>query len=48
MAKNEKTSSKAATIASKGLRNPSSLTIKEIKTIAATALTQTSDKPKKR
>lgn len=48
MAKNEKTSSKAASIASKGLKNPSSLTNKEIKTIAATALTQTADKSKKR
>lgn len=48
MAKNEKTSSKVATIASKGLKKPSSLTNKEIKTLAATALTQTKDKPKKR
>ena len=47
MAKNEKTSSKAASIASKGLKNPGSLTNKEIKTIAATALTQAPDKKKR-
>lgn len=50
MAKNEKTSSKVASIASKGLKEPGSLTKKEIKTISASALTQKSDKatPKKK
>lgn len=47
MAKNEKTSSKVASIASKGLKSPGSLTKKEIQTIAATALTQSPDKGKK-
>ena len=47
MAKNEKTSSKVASIASKGLKSPGSLTNKEIKTIAATALTQAPDKKKR-
>lgn len=46
MAKNEKTSSKVASIASKGLKDPGSLTNKQIKSIAATALTQAADKPK--
>jgi hypothetical protein len=46
MAKNEKTGSKTASIASKGLKNPSSLTNKEIKSIAAAALTQAPDKKK--
>jgi len=44
MAKNEKTGSKVGTIASKGLRNPSSLTNKEIKSVSAAALTQRPDK----
>lgn len=48
MAKNEKTSPKVASIASKGLKKPESLTKKEIKTISASVLTQTSDKPKKK
>jgi hypothetical protein len=50
MAKNEKTSSKVASIASKGLKEPGSLTKKEIKTISASALTQKADKgpPKKK
>jgi len=46
MAKNEKTSKSVGSIASKALRNPSSLTRKEIKTIAASALTQRPDKAK--
>lgn len=46
MGKNEKTSSKVASIASKGLKNPSSLTNKQIKTISASVLTQASDKKK--
>jgi len=47
MAKNEKTSKRVATVASKGLRNPGSLTKKEIKSVCATGLTQTADKKKK-
>lgn len=48
MAKNEKTSKSVGTIASKGMRDPDSLTKKEIKTLAASALTQRPDKPKPR
>jgi hypothetical protein len=44
MAKTEKTTPKTATIASKGLRAPKSLTPREIKAVSASALTQTSDK----
>jgi hypothetical protein len=44
MAKNEKTSPKVASIASKGLKNPASLTNKQIKTVSAAALTQAPDK----
>ena len=44
MAKTEKTSPKTASIASKGLRAPKSLTPREIKATSASALTQTSDK----
>lgn len=44
MAKNEKTSKTVGSIASKGLKDPSSLTKKEIKSIAATALTQSPNK----
>lgn len=47
MAKNEKTSKAVSSIASKALKNPGSLTNTEIKTIAASVLTQTPDKPKK-
>lgn len=47
MAKNEKTSKSVAKIASKGLKDPSSLTKKEIKTISGSVLTQTSDKKKR-
>jgi len=46
MAKNEKTNSKIASIASKGLKDPGSLTKKEIQKIAGTALTQKADKRK--
>ncbi|RKE73434.1 hypothetical protein [Pseudorhodoplanes sinuspersici] len=42
--KGETTSNKVATIASKGLKTPSKLTNKEIKTIAASALTQAPNK----
>ena len=47
MAANEKTSKKVASIAAKGLKDPSSLTKTEIKTLSASALTQAPDKPKK-
>ena len=46
MAKNEKTSPKVAKIASKLLRN--SKTPKEVKIVAASALTQAADKKKKK
>jgi hypothetical protein len=46
MAKNEKTSKAIATIASKALKNPSSITKAEIKKIAASVLTQAPDKKK--
>ena len=46
MAKNEKTSPKVAKIASKLLRNPK--TPKEVKSVAASALTQAADKKKKK
>lgn len=45
--KNEHTSKSIATIASKGLRDPKSLTLGEIKKISGTALTQAADKRKK-
>ncbi|WP_176392493.1 hypothetical protein VVT58_15195 [Sphingobium sp. SJ10-10] len=48
MAKDEKTSSKVASIAAKGLKDPKSLSPKEIKSIAGAALTQAPDKPKKK
>lgn len=44
MAKNEKTGSKVGAIASKGLQKPGSLTNKEIKSLAASALTQRPNK----
>ena len=40
MASNEKTGKSVASIASKALSNPKSVTPKEIKSIAASALTQ--------
>jgi len=46
MAKNEKTSKGIGSIASKGLRNPSSLTKNEIKKISGSVLTQRPDKKK--
>lgn len=48
MAKNEKTSKRVGKIASKGLRAPKSLTPEEIKSLAASAVTQMPDKPKKK
>ena len=43
MGKNEKTGKDVGSIASKGLKDPASLTNKQIKTIAASALTQRPD-----
>lgn len=43
MGKNEKTGKTVGHIASQGLRDPGSLTNKQIKTIAASALTQRPD-----
>ena len=48
MADNEKTSAKIAALASKAMRDPKSLTPAEIKSLGASALTQTADKPKKK
>jgi hypothetical protein len=44
MAKNEKTSAKVASIASMALRHPKKVSKSEIKTLAASALTQAPDK----
>jgi hypothetical protein len=44
LARNEKTSPKVAPLASKGLKNPKSLTPTEIKKVSASALTQTANK----
>lgn len=46
MAKNEKTSAKIASTAGKLLGDPK--TPKDVKRVAASALTQASDKPKKK
>lgn len=46
MAKNEKTSKKVASTASKLLKNPK--TPKDVKSVAASALTQTANKKKKK
>lgn len=43
----EQTSSRVASIASKGLQKPSSLTNSQIKTLSASVLTQAPDKKKK-
>jgi len=50
MAKNEKTSKRVSTIAAKALKakNKKDLTLKEIKTLAGTALTQAPDIKKKK
>lgn len=47
MAKDEKTSKKVGTIASKGLQKPASLSNKQIKSLAASALTQRPNHKKK-
>ena len=44
MAKNEKTSSRIGTIASKAVRAPGSLTRKEIQSLGASGLTQVPDR----
>ena len=46
MAKDEKTSKAVASLASKAMKDPSSLSPAEIKKLAASALTQAADKPK--
>lgn len=43
----ETTSQRVASIASQALRNPASVTNKQIQTIAASVLTQAPDKPSK-
>lgn len=48
MSKNEKSSTRVAKIASKGLRDPGSLTKAQIKSLSGSVLTQTPDKPKKK
>lgn len=49
MGKNEKTGKGVGEIASRGMKNPSSLTNKEIRAVSASALTQRPDrKPSKR
>ena len=48
MARNEKSSSKVASLAAKGLKNPGSLTNAQIKAISGSVLTQAPDKPKRR
>ncbi len=46
MAKNERSGDNAGKLASKALRDPGSLSEAEIKTLAASVLTQRPDKPK--
>jgi hypothetical protein len=48
MGKNERTGTRVGKIASKVLREPASATIKQIKTLAASALTQRPDHKKPR
>jgi hypothetical protein len=48
MASDEKTSAEVAKIASKGLKDPAGLTNAEIRRLAASALTQVADAPKKK
>ena len=49
MAKNEKTSKRIGTIASKAMRDPASLTLAEIRALGASATTQRPDrKPAKK
>lgn len=46
--KPEETSSAVAEIAARGLHDPASLTLDEIKSVCASALTQRPDKPKRK
>lgn len=48
MARSEKTGSKVGSIASKAMKDPKSLTTKEIRSLGASALTQRPDKGAKR
>lgn len=48
LAKNEKSSSKTASLASKAMQKPGSLTNKQIKSLGASVLTQAPDKGKKK
>jgi len=49
MAKNERTSAKVASIASKALKDPASVSKAQVKSLAASVLTQAPDKaPKSR
>ena len=45
MADNEKTSTTIGSIAARGLRKPESLTMQEVRALAASALTQRPDQP---
>ncbi|MND06339.1 hypothetical protein D3C83_276480 [compost metagenome] len=47
VAKNEKTGKKVGKIASQGMRAPSTLSSKQIKSLAASALTQRPDQKRK-
>lgn len=47
MGKNEKTSSKVASLASRALKSPRDITPKQVKSLAASVLTQAPDKKKK-
>lgn len=46
MGKNEKTSEEMASLASRAMRKPESLSLEEIKSLGATGLTQAADKKK--
>lgn len=48
MAKNERTSKSVASLASKALKSPSSVTNKQIKTLAGSVLTQAPDRGSKK
>ena len=48
MARNERTGKRVGAIAAKGLKDPKSLSPKQIKSLSASALTQRPNKPKGR
>jgi hypothetical protein len=48
MAKNEKTSTRVGALAAKALRRPAQVTLKQIKTLAASVLTQRPDRKKRK